>query len=404
MNGQSDCEQALAIPLQSDKSHIFIKKNLFSTIPKLSFFVISMKPRMKTENNTKQSMQNNEIYILVASELSGSLSADERQRLKEWEAADPRNAETHAHLVRIWNATPNVEELAAYDKEKAYERFLERVAEAKETEIATDSDAHESDEVRPTTLRRVMRLMRYAAVLAMIACGCSYLFYHLGQHEMETAFAQIVVEAPEGSTSKVTLPDGTAVWLNAGSRIAYSQGFGVKDRQLSLTGEGYFEVFKNKSMPFNVQSGSINVKVLGTKFDFRDYPDDRTAMVSLDEGHVALTISQKPQEGEHDLLPNQRAVLDKRSGNLAVEDYSANTARLWTDGTIMLNGRRLSEIAADLERAYAAHIEIANSTVAATRFSGVFHRRDQSLEQILNVLAGTGRIRYTIKGNVVRIY
>ncbi len=361
---------------------------------------------MKTKNSDTQSMQNDEIYILVASELSGSLSADERQRLEEWEAANPRNAEIHAHLVRIWNATPNVEELAAYDKEKAYKRFIERVAEASDAEAPASADIGETDrdEARPTTLRRVMRLMRYAAVLAMIACGCSYLFYHLGQHEMETAFAQIVVEAPEGSTSKVTLPDGTAVWLNAGSRIAYSQGFGVKDRQLSLTGEGYFEVFKNKKMPFNVQSGSINVKVLGTKFDFRDYPNDRAAMVSLDEGHVALTINQKPQDGEHDLLPNQRAVLDKRSGNLTVEDYTANTARLWTDGTIMLNGRRLSEIAADLERAYAAHIEIASGAVAATRFSGVFHRRDQSLEQILNVLAGTGRIRYTIKGNVVKIY
>ena len=363
-----------------------------------------MKTHIETKNSDKQSMQNDEIYTLVASELSGSLTADERQRLEEWEASDPRNAETHAHLVRIWNATPNVDELAAYDKEKAYEKFIERVAEAEANADNHATEASDTDEARPTILRRMMRLMRYAAVLAMIACGCSYLFYRLGQHEIETAFAQIVVEAPEGSTSKVTLPDGTAVWLNAGSRIAYSQGFGVRDRRLSLTGEGYFEVFKNKNMPFNVQSGSINVRVLGTKFDFRDYPDDRAAMVSLDEGHVALTINKKPQEGEHDLLPNQRAVLDKRSGNLTVEDYTANTARLWTDGTIMLNGRRLTEIAADLERAYAAHIEIANSAIGGTRFFGVFHRRDQSLEQILNVLAGTGRIRYTIKGNVVRIY
>lgn len=359
---------------------------------------------MKTENNTKQSMQDNEIYTLVASELSGSLSADERQRLEQWKAADPRNAETYAHLTRIWNATPDMEELAAYDKEKAYEKFLKRVAETEANVDNHTTEVSDTDETHPTILRRMVRLMRYAAVLAMIACGCSYLFYRLGQHEVETAFAQIVVEAPEGSTSKVTLPDSTAVWLNAGSRIAYSQGFGVRDRRLSLTGEGYFEVFKDKNMPFNVQSGSINVRVLGTKFDFRDYPDDRAAIVSLDEGHVALTISKKPQEGEHDLLPNQRAVLDKRSGNLTVEDYTATTARLWTDGTIMLNGRRLSEIAADLERAYAAHIEIANATIGGTRFFGVFYRKDQSLEQILNVLAGTGRIRYSIKGNVVRIY
>ena len=361
---------------------------------------------MKTENNKKQSMQENEIYILVASELSDSLSANEQQLLEQWKTADPRNAETYAHLVRIWNSTPDVEQLAIYDKQKAYEKFLERIAEANDAVASADTTADDAgnDETRTsTTMHRVLRLMRYAAVVAIIACGCSYLFYRLGQREIETAFAQIVVEAPEGSTSKVTLPDGTAVWLNAGSRIAYSQGFGVKDRKLSLKGEGYFEVFKNKNMPFNVQSGSINVRVLGTKFDFRDYPSDNTAMVSLDEGHVALTVNNR-NNGERDLLPNQRAVLDKRSGNLTVEDYTATTARLWTDGTIMLNGRRLSEIAADLERAYAAHIEIANSSIAGTRFFGVFHRKDQSLEQILNVLAGTGRIRYSVKGNVVKIY
>ncbi len=372
-----------------------------------------MKTRMKTTNSNKQSMHDNEIYILVASELSGSLTADERQRLEQWKAANPHNAETYAHLARIWDATPNVEELAAYDKQKAYEKFLARIAEAEkadkagiavEAPLAARADDAGTDEPRPSARHRVLRLMRYAAMVAIIACGCSYLFYRLGQREIETAFAQIVVEAPEGSTSKVTLPDGTEVWLNAGSRIAYSQGFGVKDRQLSLTGEGYFEVFKNPNMPFNVQTGSISVRVLGTKFDFRDYPTDKTAMVSLDEGHVALTVNSKPQGGERHLLPNQRAVLDKRSGNLTVEDYTATTARLWTDGTIMLNGRRLSEIATDLERAYAARIEIANATLAGTRFYGVFHRKDQSLEQIMNVLAGTGRIRYTINGNVVKVY
>lgn len=373
---------------------------------------------METYNTNGQSMQNDEIFLLIATEQSDTLTADERQRLEQWKAADVRNVETYYHLVRIWHSTPDAASLAVYDKRKAYQLFAKRIAEhslarAEESNFdllpqATDKTEHTekpmAENTRLPMRRRMPHLLRYAAIVTIVVCACSYLFYRLGQHEIENTFAQIVTEAPEGSTSKVILPDGTAVWLNAGSRITYSQGFGVKDRWLSLTGEGYFEVYKNREMPFLVQSGSLTVRVTGTKFDFRDYPSDRTATVSLDEGSVALALTGKEQEGEYRLKPNQRIVLDKRSGNLSLEDYTDNSARLWTDGTIMLNGRRLTDIAADLERTYATHITITNTALADTRFYGVFHRKDQSLPQILNVLAGTGRIRYTIQGNSVKIY
>ena len=360
---------------------------------------------MNININDSQTMNPDEIYLLVATELSDTLTADEKRRLEEWKAADEANRQLYDRLVRVWNATPDMDSLAAYDPEKAFELFLSRVEEASERDNRQDGNRQSRHfSVVWSLRRRVAKVMRYAAVVAVVIAACSYLFYKMGQNEVESSFAQIVVEAPEGATSKVTLPDGTFVWLNAGSRIAYSQGFGVRERNLSLTGEGYFEVHKNREMPFNVKSGNLNVRVLGTKFDFRDYPEDPTAMVSLDEGSVALGLVAKPGDGECRLSPNQRAVLDKKGGSLTVEDYDAHTARLWTDGTIMLNGRRLADIVTDLSRMYAADIVIANTSVANVRFYGVFHRKDQSLVQILNVLAGTGRIKYTIKGNEVRIY
>ena len=221
---------------------------------------------------------------------------------------------------------------------------------------------------------------------------------------MSQAFAMIKVEAPQGSTTKMTLPDGTEVWLNAGSRIEYSQGFGVSDRHVQLTGEGYFEVHRNESMPFIVKSPSLNVQVLGTKSDFRDYPSDHSAMVSLDEGSVAVGLrSAHDGDYQYRLSPDQRAVLEKRSGNMRIENRST-TDRLWTDGTIMINGQRLADIAIDLERSYGTKICIENTQLAQTRFYGVFHRKDQSLDQVLATLAATGHMRYAINGNVVRIY
>ena len=352
-------------------------------------------------------MQPDEIYLLVATELSDTLTADERRRLEQWKGESQANAEQYARLVRIWNATPDAASLAMYDRDKACERFLARVAEAMgRAGVPDDVAAHAAAEVgaRHTLRRRVLRTMRYAAMLVVLVGVCAVAFYRLGQHQLEASFAPIVVEAPEGATSKVTLPDGTSVWLNAGSRLSYSQGFGVRDRDVSLTGEGYFEVHKDKAMPFNVRTRNINVKVLGTKFDFRDYPEDQTATVSLDEGSVSLALVEDADRGECLLSPNQRAVLDKKAGSLTVEDCTASAARLWTDGTIMLNGRRLADIASDLSRTYAVRIVIADRNVAAVRFYGVFHRKNQTLQQILNTLAGTGRIRYAIHGNEVRIY
>lgn len=362
-----------------------------------------------TDINRRQSMPSDEIYLLIATELSGTLTADESRLLEQWKAASEDHARLYDRLVRIWHATPDAETLAAYDPNKAYRLFLSRIAEAgntqKDTEVRQAEDRGTASDGHRARLRRlVLPLMRYAAAAVVVAAVCSYAFYRLGQHDMEAAFAQIVVEAPEGATSKVTLPDSTSVWLNAGSRLTYSQGFGVKERHVRLTGEGYFEVRKNEEMPFCVSSSHIDVRVLGTKFDFRDYAEDDAAMVSLDEGRVSLALTQKRKAGEYLLLPNQRAVLDKHEGTLTVEAYAATTARLWTDGTIMLNGRRLSDIAADLSRVYAARIVIADKALEGVRFYGVFHRKDQTLQQILNTLAGTGRIRYTIRDNAVRIY
>jgi len=369
---------------------------------------------MNNNVNNKQSMNTDELYLLVATELSDTLTAEETKRLEEWKAAAPANKSLYEKLVRIWEATPDVDSLAVYDREKAFELFLARVAEAKSENDGSEQGAGDEADAQKETARpfsivgavrrRVVKALRYAAVVAVVVSACSYLFYKMGQDNIEKAFAQIVVEAPEGATSKVTLPDGTSVWLNAGSRIAYSQGFGVKDRNLTLTGEGYFEVHKNREMPFDVKSGSLSVRVLGTKFDFRDYSEDPTAMVSLDEGSVALGVVGKTHDAGCKLVPSQRAVFDKKGGNLTVENYDARTACLWTDGTIMLNGRCLADIAKDLSRTYATNIVIADTALAKVRFYGVFHRKDQDLPQILNVLAGTGRIKYAIKGNEVKIY
>ena len=93
------------------------------------------------------------------------------------------------------------------------------------------------------------------------------------------------------------MPDGTIVILNAGSRIIYPQNFGVYNRDVELQGEGYFEVARNIEMPFYVKTKELQVRVLGTKFNFRDYPEDKEVVVSLLEGRIVLNKSASERGG-----------------------------------------------------------------------------------------------------------
>lgn len=236
---------------------------------------------------------------------------------------------------------------------------------------------------------------------AVVAVG--FFSYRGGQSQLETAMGDIVVEAPQGSRTQMTLPDGTKVWLNAGSKISYSQSFGLVNRLVLLAGEGYFEVAHNEELSFSVESENVRVKVLGTKFNFRDYPSDAEATVSLTEGSVAMNSQQHPAD-EQLLKPGQRATVDKQTGKIRVEEYEVANATQWTSGKLIFDGEPLQEIVKTLERSYNVKITIADNRLLTLRFYGDFLRQEQTLSEVLDALAATGKIKYNIKGKDVTLY
>lgn len=297
--------------------------------------------------------------------------------------------DTKGHIEEeIWFSSVSEEELARYDKEAAFVAFQKRVAEA--------------GAVEPKARRPRLGWLRYAAVVvALVTVG--YLSFKGGQSNVESALGDIVVEAPQGSRTQMTLPDGSKVWLNAGSRISYSQGFSLVDRLVRLVGEGYFEVARNEQLPFSVKSENVEVKVLGTKFNFRDYPDDAEAIVSLAEGSVAMNSLRHPSAGEL-LKPGQRATVCKQTGRISVEDYEVAKSVYWTNGHLIFDGEPLADIVKDLERSYNVKVTIASEELLKLRFYGDFVRQEQSLGEVLDALKATGKIKYKIKGREVRLY
>ena len=334
--------------------------------------------------------ENKHIDELIANYLTEGLDKNALDELKTWIAASAENQQYFIRQREIWFSAVSREAASVYDKDKAFENFRNRVESQKEIQ---------------STSRRgfsLSALWRYAAVVAIIiAVGC--ISYWQGEVNVKDTFADISVEAPLGSKTKLYLPDGTLVWLNAGSRMTYSQGFGVDNRKVELEGEGYFEVKRNEKIPFFVKTKDLQLQVLGTKFNFRDYPEDHEVVVSLLEGKVGLNNLLR-EEKEAVLSPDERAVLNKANGLLTVESVTASDASQWTDGYLFFDEELLPDIAKELERSYNVKIHIANDSLKTFRFYGNFVRREQNIQEVLEALASTEKMQYKIEERNITIY
>lgn len=328
---------------------------------------------------------------IILAYLVGGLDDDSLKELEKWINRSPENEKYFTQQQEAYFSAISEKGSSIYNKEKAFELFKSRVADA----------THNTD-VGGRTHFRLSVFLRYAAAVAVL-CVVSYFSYWRGEEKVKDNFAEIVVEAPLGSRTKLFLPDGTLVWLNGGSRMSYSQGFGVEDRAVKMIGEGYFEVKRNEELPFSVQTKNLSVRVLGTKFNFRDYPEDNEVIVSLLEGKVSLNNLIR-KEKDICLLPNERVVLDKKSGKMQLERAVATNATEWTEGYLFFDEELLPDIVKELERSYNIKIKIANETLNTFRFYGNFVRREQSINEVLDALATTGKVRYRMDGDEIILY
>lgn len=284
----------------------------------------------------------------------------------------------------LWVSSAVVDDTQQYDVDQAFERFRKRTG--------LDQSGKQS--------YKWYRTWSVAAVAIVLLGLITITAYWQGSRQIQSNFSDIVVEAPLGSKTKLTLPDGSTVWLNAGSKMVYSQGFGVSDRRLAFQGEGYFEVEKNDEMPFLVQTHDVNVTVVGTKFNFRNYPEDEEAVVELLEGKVALE-NQLKEESVRYLSPNEKMVLHKATGKMDITSAKVKEATLWTENILLFDEDLLPDIVRELERSYHVQIEIENEDLKQTRFYGQFNQLEQNIYDVLDMLSETGKLKYHEEGKVI---
>jgi len=206
------------------------------------------------------------------------------------------------------------------------------------------------------------------------------------------------IKASYGTQAKVELADGTTVFLNSGSKLRFPQSFdNQKQRMVILDGEGYFNVAKNPSLPFIVQTNQLDVKVTGTTFNVNAYNDNPYVDIALVEGSVVLLDKNLEQNKKlMDLSPNQVATLNCSNRKLSkqdVNDLYKYTA--WINGRIVFYGDPIQTVVKKLEKWYNVEIIIADKSLESYRFTGTFI--DESLEQILTVLSLTSPMTFEMQ-------
>ena len=295
--------------------------------------------------------------------------------------ADAGKREYIRQQLEVWFSSGVATQDIAFDSDAAFSRFSQHVDSA-----SMERSARNGGGMR----RHILRCVGIAAAVLMIA-ALPWAGYRMATARLSASCADITVATPRGSTTEMRLPDGTRVWLNAGSHITYPQSFGINGRELHLVGEACFDVARNERMPFIVNSQAARLKVLGTKFNYRDYPGDKDMSVELIRGSVSLTGNKTGRNVR--IRPSERVTLNKKTGSMTRQPIDTSMSAIWTRGDQFFDEVGIDRIAATLERAYGVKITVGKSLQGCS-FYCAFNTNDYSLEEVLGVLGKTQHVKY----------
>jgi transmembrane sensor len=204
--------------------------------------------------------------------------------------------------------------------------------------------------------------------------------------------AMNTVATPRGGQYQLVLPDGSKVWLNAASSLRFPTAFTGRERRVELTGEAYFEVAKNKQLPFKVSVEATEVTVLGTHFNVMAYADEPSLTTTLLEGAVRVSGG-----GQQVLLRPGQQARQQAGGTMAVATVDPQNAVAWKNGQFIFNDEPIESIMRQISRWYDVEVEY-QGTMKGKEFNGTVSRFDNA-SQVLHMLELTGAIHFNTQGN-----
>jgi transmembrane sensor len=358
----------------------------------------------------------------IVSYFEGKLTQSQADELMSWTKQSEGNMKYFIQMEEIWHASGLLNKKLP-DSREGFSAVRKKIADRGIRKFP-------AKEIR-LSLPALIRIA--ASFLLIVILGITgTLFFNRDRKDSADA-AIVETSVPKGSKSMITLPDGTAVWLNSDTKFRYSVDFGKADRNVFLEGEAYFKVAKNEKMVFQVNTSDIMVKALGTAFNVKAYRDEETVETTLEEGQVAIDLIDPSKDAKQMkpvlLMPKQTAIFKKQAGNVSVveaqtkppeadkpasirkpdvvpiEVINVEDIRLytsWKDPRWVFKNEKMIFLAPKLERRYDVTITFVDKELEEYAFNGTL--LEESLEQVLKAIQLTSPIRYEIDAKQVYLY
>lgn len=360
-------------------------------------------------------------YRTIIRYLNNECSPGEAEQVQLWLDADAENRKIFEEIKFFWKMSANLPDAntpdSRFDARGDWERLLDNIEKENLTQtpgVKKQEIKHRQQETgryqpfsRFPNKSNLTQIIRIAALLLVAACVGIFAWQYAGivpVQEQEVPYREMTME--KGQRANVVLSDGTHMTLNADSRIRFPEKFGENIRELFLLeGEVYFEVAKNPNKPFLIHTHDTVVRVLGTSFAVRSYPEDEHVRVVVKEGRVQFSpASALP--GEHEIENSNESVVlgaeqiglfdlgSKRLTSGAAEDLDLYLS--WTDGYLKFRETPMDEVALQLERKYNIEVEFETPDMKELQLTGELRSRE--VRNVLTVIKATLDIDYREAG------
>ncbi len=315
-----------------------------------------------------------DIEGLIARHLAGTATPQEEAALQGWLEADNRHREEVEQLQRLWQEAEQIGALAHPDLDREWEALRRQLHIQPHGRPALQVVHHK---------RMTTRMLRIAAILiiGLFAAALIHMITGPLTHKIYTATASIEV---------ITLPDGTLLHLDRGSRLVTPRRFNKNGREVTLQGVAWFEVEHDAARPFTVHAGNVDITVLGTRFSVRADDKEKT-VVDLVEGSVKVS---SPRDGEALLLaPGEEACWDRKEKELTKTAISDPNFLAWKTRHLVFDATPLQQVVETLAKTYHVQFINAGNTLLNCRVTASFD--NDSLEDVLSTLTEILDVTFT---------
>lgn len=314
--------------------------------------------------------------------IAGSTTEEENRELMEWFRQCASQEEFFMLFENVWKDSPD--EMPKDVQERMYRRLNRDLGEEKKTIKIIPWHSYFS--------RKIWQRVAVACIIVVLSLA-NYNMFHK-QKQLSTQ--NFTVSAEKGQRAFVTLPDSTKVWLNSDTKISYPADYGMKERNVALMGEAYFEVAKNPDKRFIVETKGMQVEALGTAFNINAYKNDNKIIASLFSGSVRVSY----EDHVTILKPHESVKVDLLTRDFfQYEDNNMKDIALWRENEITFDGESLEEIAHIINRLYNTTIYIEDESLKKECYIGTV--RNNSLENFIDIINLTTPVVYENKGDTV---